>query len=370
MQSLILQPWTTIHRIAGGSFDTFTQDAEDWLDVSGYADVVLWLDVSDITPIDATIQFSFQTAPNAEDTFFSQIAPTVTLTPSPFPQIIKSIRGNTPLGQLLRWQMSLFDNPSSAPSWGATFRVRAVPYRQSFFGPLAIPGCALWLRSDLGITLSSATTVQGWLDQSASQDPGKSLAQSTGSAQPGYQTNDQLYNGNPSLLFASSSSNFMTSSSWATVLAPPCTWICVAHNSSIGTSQQYLLDGDDTTFGQIITYTPSSTTPNVAVTVGGSTISANLALPGWTVPTALLAEVNGSSSAIYFNNFSTAAASGTLGSTGFKSMTLGSHSQAFGGGNYWDGRVAELMAFNRILSSTEKARLRNYLNGRYGFGMA
>ncbi len=50
-------------------------------------------------------------------------------------------------------------------------------------------------------------------------------------------------------------------------------------------------------------------------------------------------------------------------------MTFGMHSNAFGGGDNWDGAVAEVIAFNRILAASDKARLRSYINGRYGLGV-
>ena len=51
------------------------------------------------------------------------------------------------------------------------------------------------------------------------------------------------------------------------------------------------------------------------------------------------------------------------------SLALGSHNPAFGAGSYWDGPMAEILLYSRLLSSSEKARLRTYLNARYLLGV-
>src|SRR5260370_11160703 len=84
----------------------------------------------------------------------------------------------------------------------------------------------------------------------------------------------------------------------------------------------------------------------------------------WNNPAAVLAEFNDPNSNIYFNNFTTAIASGSAGTDGIQGLVVGG-----AGTEFWDGNVAEIIAYNRILSASEKARLRTYLNARYLLGI-
>ena len=104
------------------------------------------------------------------------------------------------------------------------------------------------------------------------------------------------------------------------------------------------------------------TTPSVQI--GGLTGSAQ-----WGSPSALLFEWNGSSSNIYLGNFQGPLASGTIGAGSMDSLCLGSHSQAFGGGSNWDGPIAEIIVYNRVLGNLEKKQLASYLNARYLLGI-
>jgi hypothetical protein len=114
----------------------------------------------------------------------------------------------------------------------------------------------------------------------------------------------------------------------------------------------------------------SSSTGTPELIANGGTFSGAINAPAWSTFGALLGEFNGGSSNIYFNNFTTAAppsgavGGGTAGEQA--SMTVGRH---FGGTDYWDGGLAELIAYNRILSPGDKARLRNYLNARYALSI-
>jgi hypothetical protein len=262
-----------------------------------------------------------------------------------------------PLSRYLRWQAT-----SVSGNWSANFRIRVALNPENQFVPTDLGGCVLWLRGDLGV-VNPAGGVQQWSDQSPSNDTNKNLVQNTSANQPVTTT----LGGRPALGLSSASGTFMTSGLWASVLLQPSTWLFVANNTNAGAAAQYLMDGDDTAHGQAVTYVPSAT--SVSIFAAGGSFSATAS---WASASALLGEWNGSSSNIYFNNFTTPTASGSVtgGTSGGQgSMTFGMHSDAFGGGDNWDGAVAEVIAFNRILAASDKARLRSYINGRYGLGV-
>jgi hypothetical protein len=163
----------------------------------------------------------------------------------------------------------------------------------------------------------------------------------------------------------------MSSTNWATPLLQPATWVVVANSYSVASDDyrnQCLLDANDATTGQSIYY--DSSVDTVTILANGSGVTASLS---WEVASALLGEWNGDDSNLYFNDFTTPVASGSVGggdagSQG--SMTLFSSNLSLGGGAYWDGSVAEIIAYSGILSTAAKAQLRLYLNTRYNLSIA
>ncbi len=375
MQGFLLQPWTTVHCTAGsGLVFSLTQDEEEWLDLGSYADAAFWIDVADVAlPSGSSptpqITLSLQTAPTKDEPYFQPIAGPVILgstSPSTTPILVKSVRGTStvPLARWVRWQLSV---PSSATgSWGITFRIRAVPAKQSFFAPAQLPGCMLWLRADLGVTLDTTGTgnVQQWNDQSPIGDPNKNLTQATSANRPGYKPSNASYNNLPTLTLASASSLSMASGLWATVVNQPTTWVFVAHNTGSHAVFEYLMDGNNLNEAQACGL---NVTPAVFIYASATYLNYTNA---WSSPSVVLGEWNGASSNIYFNNITGAAQqSGSVGtgaSSGQGGMTLGAH---FGAGNYWDGSVAEIIGFSGLLTAKQKFQLRQYLNGRYALSL-
>jgi hypothetical protein len=99
----------------------------------------------------------------------------------------------------------------------------------------------------------------------------------------------------------------------------------------------------------------------------GGTVSASAS---WSAAQLFAGEWNGVSSNIFSTHIITPLGSGTVGggTAGAQaSMTLG---RQFGGGHYWDGAVAEVVAYNRLLTTTDKTRLYNYFSGRYAVNMS
>ena len=353
-----LQPWTTL--TASSGITSITQDQDQWLDLTPFSDVAVWIE--GVIP---TGTLYLETSPTLDEANFQPICPRInTGTGASAVTVVRSARCATavPLARWLRWRLA--GNLGGGGQVSATFRIHVIPFRQSFFIPPQVPGCVLFFRSDLAIS-------PGWNDESATADANQNLGQVNGLYRPVFSTTPGSFNGQPTLGLASYYHRYMTSAgTWASALQQPSTWVLVANNTGVVTTAQYIVDSNDSTgtTGQTITYVPSTTT--LALTAGGSSFSTTAS---WASAGALLAEFNGASSNIYLNNFTTATATGTLGgnpSGEQVSMTLGSQNASSGGpGSYWDGSVAEVIAYKRILSASEKAQLRSYLNARYALSI-
>jgi hypothetical protein len=341
LRTLILQPW-----ISPSSANS-TQGAEGWLDVSGYADLGFWVDsVGSGTLL-------LESSPSWDANCFQSIGPTVALAGGL--QTVFSVRAasTVPVSRWLRWRLSGFSNPQG-------LRIRVAPSRQPFFFPAQLGGLAFWLRADLGVT-SSGGNVSALNDQS---DVGDSNENLTAFNNPTLNSNDSNFNKRASIGFAGISSQYLTSGAWATPLQQPCTWVAVALNNGTNQNGEYVIDSNDSTTGQKIQYTATPTT-SITVTANGASFSG---AANWAAAAAVLVEFNGASSKLFFNNFTTPLATGTVGggSAGSQgSLSVGTFNAHKGGGNYWDGSMSEILAFSGILSSASKARLRRYLNSRY-----
>jgi len=229
MRSIIFQDWTTVH-CTQPTVLSFTQPSEGWLDLSSFADATFWIDVSEVVLPSGdppSVQLLLQTSPTLDETYFMPAAPPINnLIPTnsglggTVPIVLRTVRSasTAPLARFLRWQLNLLNNSGGTPSWGATFRIRMAPSAQSFFVPTQVPGCVLWLRSDLGITLDTSGNVEQWTDQTG--DLSKTLSQSTPSYRPTYIASNAAYNGAPTLGFSSvETSAYMVAPSWTNAIA-------------------------------------------------------------------------------------------------------------------------------------------------------
>src|ERR1700722_675798 len=72
MHAALLQQWTTA-QFASGVL-TFTQGAEDWLDVSSFADAAFWIDVSQVSGASgAVVQLVLQSSPTKDEAYFGPL---------------------------------------------------------------------------------------------------------------------------------------------------------------------------------------------------------------------------------------------------------------------------------------------------------
>jgi hypothetical protein len=116
MRSLIAQDWVTIRGAVAG---TVAQSEHQWLDLTGYENVIAWLQVEEVT---GTVQMAYATSPTQDDGLFAlmgtyntfpiTVATGVTVTP-----LIKDLCTN-PLGRWFRWEVVATGN-----GWDVTFRL-------------------------------------------------------------------------------------------------------------------------------------------------------------------------------------------------------------------------------------------------------
>jgi hypothetical protein len=368
-RTFLLQDWTTVR---SSLTQPFIQDSDDWLDLDGYSDVTCWVDIGEVTPPPVgaganCLNLQLQTAPSSDDAYFTQVAPPVKVAstapftqPSSIPVIVRSARSavGSNLMRFLRWTIV----PVGSGVWDLTFRIRAVAARSPTFVPTLIPGCVAWYRADYGLTINGAS-VLAWNDQSGTNDPNKNL--SAGVA-PTINIADANYLNQPTVTFARASGQYMTSGPWTTPLVQPNTWFIAGHTFSLSTNQVAMESNDIHVSGQTI----NRNNGNQLQFASPIAINTFPAL-NWNTASVLMAEFNTGGialSKLYFNNFDIHQnlLAFNTGPQGQPSITLGSSSPFTGRGNYWDGTLAEVIAYNRILNSQERGQMRAYFRGRYG----
>ena len=213
------------------------------------------------------------------------------------------------------------------------------------FAPTDLPGCAIWLRSDMGVTAPNGT-VSTWLDQSGNNN---NVTQSVASNQPGYQpnggANNQAYTSWTSL-------SGQALNGAATTLNQPMEVFVAARATTIPPTTSYLFESGANNNALV------QSTNNILTYDGAygptSSITAN---------TDFIADAfyNGPSSQLSINGgpSQTGNAQANVSSGG---ITIGNY---LGGGHAWGGNIYEVVVFNRSLSTAERAVVNQYMSARY-----
>jgi hypothetical protein len=118
MYSYLLQDWITLQ---GASAITVLGPGEnDWLDLSGFQDIVAWLEVKEVSPTSGVLAVAYQTSPTKDDALFFNMTTAISVTgPGLTTTVMLKDTALVPLARWLRWQVQL----SSAASWNVTFRI-------------------------------------------------------------------------------------------------------------------------------------------------------------------------------------------------------------------------------------------------------
>lgn len=223
------------------------------------------------------------------------------------------------------------------------------------FLPTQVSGCVLWLHADFGVTVSDA--VDSWADHSGSADANKTCTQA-GATRPTFVSSVAGLNNKSALLFTGSQK--LVSGVWASALAQPFTVFLVGKGNAAGSGDDYMFDGKDAVNQTAIEYNQASAILNK---VDGSTISVSVA-----AGTALVAcgEFNGNSGKLFVNSRTAGATNG--GTNGLTGTTIGNY--AGGGAFSWDGHIRHVLIYSKILSTSERNAVLDYLGGDAGITIA
>ncbi len=344
-----------------------TQDPSQWVDVNGAADGTFIVECVDLTTPGGTgtVVLNIESSPFLDASTFMLAAPPLTLAPAVPPVFIKTVTSvSVPgLARFVRWRIST----TGSGAWTVTFRIRCVTNRGAYFRPTQIAGCALWLRSDLGVGVAAASnTITGWADQSG---VGNSAA--PGAAAPTYNTTSNV-NGLPRVVVSSVlASQYMTGTFASSVsnhtLFGVVTYPALANDAIFaGTDNLSTVNSgfaqftetptgiigragqSPTTFSSAVT---TDTTSLGAVGIYSTAASANGNVDIW---------VNGKSK-------NTAATAFTLfPCTNYSLFTLGGGPVQYP----FNGDAYEFILFNSVLSSSDRLRVHRYLSGRYSVSIS
>jgi hypothetical protein len=359
MGGQVLSHWTTVRATAGAVLSV-TQDADQWLDVGDASDVAIWLDVVDVASPSlsgGSVSLHIESAPTPDEMAFGDVCPPIVLATSSSPIVRRSVRtpSTQALSKIVRWRLDV-PNASSG-LWSATFRIRAVPLRSRSFVPTDIAGCEVWLRSDLGLTFNSGN-VSTWKDQSGQ---GHDCSQGTSTRQPAY--NVSPINGIPTLFFDASTAGSEKIFSMAGSLAG----LTAGHVFFVAKSVNALPPAQSRTgiwnLGGAATASHLPYLDSIVYDSFGSNTRYTEGAAVVTITNPFYYEVRASSSSwnSFMNGISqfsttpnTVAWSGTL--------ELGGNSPV---GVFYDGHLAELLIYSRVLAGDDLARVQQYIKRRY-----
>lgn len=234
-------------------------------------------------------------------------------------------------------------------------------YQINSSSPLAPAGNGLimWLRADMGVT-TSGSNVTKWSDESGA---GNNASQSVTGNQPTLVTN--AINGLPAVNFTSSSSQFLqvppgladfTSGTSIFAVLSPATFPVGARILDFGNgaaSDNLLVEEPSSNAAALYTYNTSSPTSATA----SNALTAN--------QFQLLEAIDGSATARIFTNSVQQGQSTTMNNLNNISRSKNFIGQASAGGSYFNGKIAELLVYNRAVTPTEQAQIEGYLTNRY-----
>jgi hypothetical protein len=118
MHTFILADWSTVSGMGG---DSITQEDIHYLDLEPFQDVVFYVECREATTSSSAPVLALQTAPTKDESMFSQIGATVSLTASTAPTTVSVLlaTASLPLARYVRWKIT---GPASG-GWDASFRV-------------------------------------------------------------------------------------------------------------------------------------------------------------------------------------------------------------------------------------------------------
>ncbi|MBL4606032.1 MAG: T9SS type A sorting domain-containing protein, partial [Flavobacteriaceae bacterium] len=236
--------------------------------------------------------------------------------------------------------------------------------------PPSVAGNILWLRADIGVT--GVSVVTNWADQSGSGFNATNTG--NGPEKLGDGVAFDGVNFNPTLEFIEASSEDLEiggTGILGTSVSYDHLWIYGVSSSTPATNASFIIGNNVTggsvhlqapTTGSLLSY-QTSTGTTLTNAWGGTTNTFNLwnggSSSGTTTP-------SGTNKAIYRDglelNTNNTGGSSTFTSNG-SSLFIGADG---GGGNFFNGQIAEVMVFNTAPSSARQQQIQSYLAIKYG----
>lgn len=220
-------------------------------------------------------------------------------------------------------------------------------------------GLQLWLKGDYGVVASGSSVLQ-WTDMSGS---GNDAVQPTGANQPALVPNGQ--NALPSLSF-NGSSQYLKLPPFFSYFNAGATIMAVTKPTTLTTGAT-MLDAGNGAASDNISLVEQNTSGTLRLHVySGATDSTLDAPSALTAGQYMLQEMthNGSGTATIFQN-GTQLASGTVNNITSVTRASSFIGQASAGGSFFPGNFAEVLLWNRPLTTSERLAAESYLLQRY-----
>jgi hypothetical protein len=234
------------------------------------------------------------------------------------------------------------------------------------FSPTDLSGLSLWLKADAGVTLSGSN-VTGWADQSGN---GNNASIGNSGQEPTFVSS--FLNGKPAIEFNGEGQVMQIADSNSLDFL----------NTSCFIVLQYIGQGT----GNNIVYFKNANAGSpedpamygmVAKTAGDGLVSFSMNVNGWadhqtsinltdTEPRILTMIYDGTDQKVYSNG----ALSDTFNiggdiSTSTGLFQIGGYNQSFNAAEYFNGKIVEIIMYNRWVNATERQQVEQYLNSKY-----
>lgn len=227
--------------------------------------------------------------------------------------------------------------------------------RASGFNPKSISGLLLWLDAADSSSYTVATGVSEWRDKSGNA---RNFVQATGNNQPAISTTTQ--NGKALFEFDGTNDRLVASGNFLQIAN--CTLFAAFRRLS------------GTYGGVLSSSTDSDKSPGILIdnTVGGLRGFTNVSVAGVSVVDTfcvLSGVVNAGATTVWVNGTQrdSDAAVSTLDTTG-TTTSIGSYRQS--AANYFNGYIGELIAYNAVLSASQRQSVQSYLGKKWGITVA
>lgn len=211
------------------------------------------------------------------------------------------------------------------------------------FSPADLSGLTLWLKGDAITGASDGDALGSWTDSSGSGHP---TTQSTGSKKPIYKTS--ILNGLPVVRF----DGLTQTMSASFTLAQPVTVVVAANYRSARNTNDTLIDGFTVNTMRLFRITTG-----IKMYAGAFGPEVTLDPQAWHIYSAVF---NGTNSSLEADSSTTF--TGNAGTASPGGIWLASAADVEPG----PVDIAELVLYNRALSSTEKSNVISYLQSKYG----